>query len=228
MAKFCGKCGSQLDENTGICPKCGKNENKEPLKNNREKKKRVEKDKQSLKQKKKENKIAYKEYKKIKKSEMSFVKRFRKGLLKTVIIVLPITMVIVGAAGMAVESGAINPSSILSFLDSDELLVKLNKKSIKVEEKKIKMKDEKNGTAEIVVTIPDYEMMWKDAFKTKNPRRELIKKFLFKSYDVQSFEVTAEVVVKDGNRIIKSDEIVNQYVEESLIKAVNSVTEVSK
>ena len=24
MAKFCGKCGTKLDEKTGLCPKCEK------------------------------------------------------------------------------------------------------------------------------------------------------------------------------------------------------------
>ena len=29
MAKYCGKCGSKLDELTGICPFCDKEINKE-------------------------------------------------------------------------------------------------------------------------------------------------------------------------------------------------------
>ena len=33
MAKFCGKCGSKLDEHTGVCPFCDKKNNKETYEN---------------------------------------------------------------------------------------------------------------------------------------------------------------------------------------------------
>ena len=49
MEKFCGNCGSKLDEKTGLCPKCDKKDNKKELR----KQKKIEK--KNLKKQKKES-----------------------------------------------------------------------------------------------------------------------------------------------------------------------------
>ena len=56
MAKFCGKCGTKLDEKTGLCPKC---EKENIAQENVEQKNVVLNRKQRRKEKRKKKKDAY-------------------------------------------------------------------------------------------------------------------------------------------------------------------------
>ncbi len=56
MAKYCKKCGTQLDEDTGLCPKCDAKEIKRLNKQQKKKKKQNKKNKKKQKKKKKSGK----------------------------------------------------------------------------------------------------------------------------------------------------------------------------
>ena len=78
----------------------------------------------------------------------------------------------------------------------------------------------------IMVKIPNYELLFKEAALTKNPEQYLIKSLALKKYDVQEIEASANITVENGNIIIHSDDVVQQLLDESLVNAINALSEV--
>ena len=123
MAKFCAKCGSRLDEETGICPKCDAEKIKKQAKQNVEqtkaatknaeivqqqkltlgKKEEKKKSKTEKKTAKKERKVQKKADKKAKKKEkwakLTLGQKIRKLFMKLVLLVLLLLVVISGILG---------------------------------------------------------------------------------------------------------------------------------
>lgn len=112
MAKFCGKCGSKLDELTGLCPKCDAEilpqqtaEHFKEIEQPEDKKTVLEKPlskKESKKQKKADKKAAKKAKKKEKRAGWSTGKTVRRFFLKTVRIFLLFAILAVGISGLLV------------------------------------------------------------------------------------------------------------------------------
>lgn len=96
MAKYCGKCGSKLDEDTGLCPKCEtailKDQTKTKAKKETQKQKKINKKefKRALKNKKK---IDKKEKKKAKRAAMTTGQKVRRFFLKMFAILLSVVVV---------------------------------------------------------------------------------------------------------------------------------------
>ena len=47
-----------------------------------------------------------------------------------------------------------------------------------------------------------------------------------KQYEVQEIEASAKVTVENGSTIIHSDDVVQQLLDESLVNAINALSEV--
>lgn len=101
MAKFCGKCGSKLDEDTGLCPNCDegtvndakKNELTNDIVDNEI------------------NKLSKTENKSLKKSQranLSLGKKIRRLLLKLILMIIFLTLITCGIVGILVNFNIIN------------------------------------------------------------------------------------------------------------------------
>lgn len=109
--------------------------------------------------------------------------------------------------------------------DNDLTLDELTHDTIKIEEKEIKMTDDKNGTVDIVVQMPDFKQILTECQHTNN-MEEFIKDKLKKGdYDVIKHELTAQVTVDNKKQIVHSDEAAKQLLETELINAINAVSE---
>lgn len=224
---FCRKCGSKLDEATGLCPRCDGMKLKEiqkydaDLAENKENKKAVKKSR------KRERKAQKKAYKKNKRAQWSAGRKIRGVFLKFILTVLLLGALIAGALGtLAYFEVADIP--FLSDFKEGYLMETINEKNITVEEKEVAMKNQTEGTADVVVKMPDYEQLFQKASLSENPEWYLLKALLLEDYEIQEFKEVAKVTVENGEKTIHSDEVVRQLLEEALIRAVNALSEDEK
>lgn len=132
MSKFCGKCGSRLDE-TGKCPNCDKNANdsqvndnpaidnySEQTTNNTNIKDKKLTKKEIKATKKAEKKQAKKDRKKAKRAGMSIGQKIRRFFLKLLLFVLLLAVVAAGVTGTLVYYKVVDVpvvSDVLNFLN---------------------------------------------------------------------------------------------------------------
>lgn len=237
MAKFCGKCGSKLDEATGLCPNCNSDklnkqtqkaesiEKSKPMQNTAPESEKPLSKKEVKRKRKADKKAEKKAKKKEKRAQWSIGKKVRRFILKLILSVLLLTVLAVGVTGILVYFDVIN-IPFLSDFNQNNLLESVSKRNITVEEKSIDMTSDTEGTAIIVVTLPDYELLFEEAATSENPDQYLLKALILKDYETQEFEMSADVTVENGEKIVHSDEVVHQLLEESLINAINALSEV--
>lgn len=111
MAKFCGKCGSKLDEATGLCPNCDADklnkqtetpeavEKPKPKQDTASEPKKPLSKKEAKKQRKADKKAAKRAKKKEKWAKMTFWQKLRKLFLKLVLLIALLIVVIGGMLG---------------------------------------------------------------------------------------------------------------------------------
>lgn len=209
MAKFCGKCGAKLDEVTGLCPNCDAD--------------KMQKD--SKKKSKSERRAQKKAAKKEKRARWSTGKKIRRFFLKLILTSILLTVFTAGVAGTLVFFGVVE-IPFLSDFNQNSFIELINERNIIVEEENIVMTSDKEGTATIVVTLPDYELLFENAISAKNPDNYLLKALFFRDYETQEFELSANVTIENGKRVVHSDEVIHQLLEECLIDAINALSEV--
>lgn len=105
MDKFCKKCGSKIEEATGLCPKC----DAEKLK---------KRSAESEKVRKQQKRAAKKAKKKAKQAGWSTGKQVRRFLLKCLLIVLPVVVVAVGVAGLLAYFDVVDVPVITAVLEN--------------------------------------------------------------------------------------------------------------
>lgn len=226
MANYCGKCGSKLDEATGLCPNCDAAKIKQHYDKTTEDKTPVRKeDKIDKRTKKKALKARKKAVKREKRANWSTGKKIRRFFLKLILTVILLVVLIAGVMGALVYFGVVD-IPFLSDFNQNSLLELVNERNIIVEEENIVMTSDEEGTATIVVTLPDYELLFESAITAENPDNYLLKALFFKDYETQEFELSANVTVENGERVIHSDEVVHQLLEERLVDAINALSEV--
>ena len=237
MAKFCGKCGAKLDETTGLCPNCDADKMQKDSAQSQLSKvpDQVQADtrasekplsrKESKKQSKLERKAQKKATKKKKRANWSTGKKVRRFFLKLILTVILLVVLTAGVMGALVYFGVVD-IPFLSDFNQNSLLELVNERNIIVEEENIVMTSDEEGTATIVVTLPDYELLFESAITAENPDNYLLKALFFKDYETQEFELSANVTIENGERVIHSDEVVHQLLEERLVDAINALSEV--
>lgn len=226
MANYCGKCGSKLDEATGLCPNCDAAKIKQHYDKTPEAKTPIHKEENIDKRaKKKELKARKKAAKKEKRANWSIGKKIRRFFLKLILTVILLLVLTAGVVGALVYFGVAD-LPFLSDFKKNSLLELVNERNIIVEEENIIMTSDEEGTATIVVTLPDYELLFESAVTAENPDNYLLKALFFKDYETQEFELSASVTVENGERVIHSDEVVHQLLEECLVDAINALSEV--
>lgn len=237
MAKFCGKCGAKLDVTTGLCPNCDvdklkkqsdKSEAVDVAKSIQEIAPTSEKPlskKEAKKKRKADKKAAKKAKKKEKRTSMTFGQKVFIIILKFLLWLIILISFSIGIIGGLSYLDIIEIPVVTAYQE-DKLLEFINTKNIAIEESMIEMTSDTEGTAIIMVKIPNYELLFKEAALTKNPEQYLIKSLALKKYDVQEIEASANITVENGSTIIHSDDVVQQLLDESLVNAINALSEV--
>lgn len=204
MQKFCKKCGKKLDEKTGLCPNCDKSMSW------------------------KEKRMVKKGYKKATKTEkwakLTLGQKIRKACLKFFLYVM-LLLFLAGCVMGVLSFLGVCDIPFLSNYRNDKLLEFINEKSIVIEETNVVMNNNTEGTATIIVQMPNYEQLFKNASETRNPERYLLRKLMLKKYKTQEFEEVANVTVENNTTVIHSEEVVHKLLERNLINAINSLSE---
>lgn len=141
MEKFCGNCGSKLDEMTGLCPKCDKKDNKKELR----------------KQKKIEKKNLKKQTKKEKWAAKTLGQKAGSIILKIVVVLFILLIVVLGFLGALVYKGVVEVAPInmlFEILDIEE--------SYEVEMIDVEEYYEKNSTIIEKINVKDSEQIYNE------------------------------------------------------------------
>lgn len=211
MANFCGKCSAKLDSATGLCPNCDAKKESDTHNAKKMHKASTTAEKKALQKKKR--------------AQWSTAKKIRSFLLKLILTMLLLIMLSVGMTGILVYFDVVNVP-FLSYFNQNGLLQFINQRNIIIEEENIIMTSQTEGTATIIVTLPDYELLFENAVTAKNPDNYLLKALILKDYKTQEFEVSASVTVENGKKVVHSDEVIHQLLEESLVNAISALVEV--
>ena len=199
MAKFCSKCGTKLDEATGLCPNCDKKKRKKSVsqektietKKTGQKVVRTSKDSLSKKELKKKYKAEKKEAKKAKKKEkrarLTTGQKVCRFFLKLVLWMILLVVLVGGIIGGLTYFGVID-IPILTDFRQDKMLEVINRKRVIVEKTDIVMESDTKGKAKIIVQIPDYVSLFKKAYVSENPEKYLLKALVLKDYENKKIE----------------------------------------
>ena len=233
MAKFCGKCGMKLDDATGLCPNC----DEDKLKEQNDKQESVDVSKltqeiaptseepSSKKEAKKKHKADKKAAKKEKWASMTLGQKVRRVILRFVLWIIILMFFSMGVIGGLSYLDIIEIPVVTAYREN-KLLEFINTKNVIVEESTIEMTSDTEGIATIIVKIPNYELLFKEAALTEDPERYIFMALAMKQYEVQEIEASAKVTVENGSTIIHSDDVVQQLLDESLVNAINALSEV--
>lgn len=237
MAKFCGKCGSKLDEVTGLCPNCDADklnkqtetpeavEKPKPKQDTAPETEKPLSKKEAKKKRKADKKAAKKAKKKEKWAKLTTGQKVRKFFRKLFLWLILLVVIAGGIIGGLSYMGMLD-IPFLSDFNKDNILETLNERAIVVEETDIVMATDNEGTAKIVIKLPDYELLFKEAYASENPDQYLVKALALGKYEIIEYEKVATVTVEGGETTIRSDEVVHQLLEEALINAINALSEV--
>lgn len=204
---FCHYCGKQIKDNISFCPHCGKNVAKPTTSSIIHAK---DNDSPKWMSTKSRTKLTSKKH-----------HRFRKILLWLVLF----SFIIIGAIYSLLRFDIIN-ISFLSDFNKDNILETLNERAVAVEETDIVMETDTEGTATVTVKMPNYELLFKEAYASENPDQYLVKALALGDYEIREYEEVATVTVADDVTTIHSDEVVHKLLEEALIDAINALSEV--
>ena len=151
MEKFCGNCGSKLDEMTGLCPKCDKKDNKKELR----KQKKIEK--KNLKKQKKKEKWAAK----------TLGQKTGSIILKIVVVFLILLILVLGFLGALVYKGVVEVAPINTLFEILDIEESYEVEMIDVEEYY-----GKNSTIIEKINVKDSEQIYneKEVFKLLTDR----------------------------------------------------------
>ena len=230
MANFCGKCGSRLDKATGLCPRCDANELNKHIQAPTPKQDTISESAKPLSKKeaKKKRKADKKAAKKVKKKEkwaaMTLGQKIRRIILKLFLWLIGTIIFAFGVISVLSYFNVIDIPIVTAYREG-KLLEVINERNIIIEEETIIMTNETEGTATIIVTLPDYELLFENAVTAKNPDNYLLKALIFKDYETKEFEVSASVTVENGEKVVHSDEAIHQLLEECLVDAINALSE---
>ena len=116
--------------------------------------------------------------------------------------------------------------SVPALLNGGDLLEAASAKSIIVEDAEIVAESDGSEKVKIMVQIPDYELLFKEASTTKDPEKYISNALLFGNYEVCEIKETVTITDKDVDIDTLTEELVDKIMEKELIDAINSLQEV--
>lgn len=106
---------------------------------------------------------------------------------------------------------------------SEKSLSELNTACVSVEEKDIEMTSDNSGEVELVVKIPDYKKLYKEAYQTEDPEAYVKDALSSGDYETKTVKTKAEVTVEQGEKNIQKQEAMDQLLEKAVIDAINNI-----
>lgn len=107
-------------------------------------------------------------------------------------------------------------------------LERINYSCIQIEEIDSVMISDTEGTATVLIRMPDYKVLFLNAWEKSNPERYINNALETGAYQVLEFEREVEITLENGKRILHAEDIVDQLLQELLIDAVKAVSEERK
>ena len=108
---------------------------------------------------------------------------------------------------------------------SPQKLQDANSNCINIETHEIVMKSESEGTVELTVEIPDYEVLFKQAYKSEDPDGYMLQALESENYDSCERIVIAKVTVENGEQVVHTDEALKELLEQEFSNAINILME---
>lgn len=145
-------------------------------------------------------------------------------------IILAVAVLCFGCADEDTDSGRKKSnkkpgSSQSQESELNEVIASIGTEGCKVEIGKITMHSEVSGTAQIVAQVPDYTALFAAALEQNDPTQALEDAILDGEFAMVQYEGTAPVTVVEGEQVVNHEETVKKFVEQELIKAINTLLE---
>lgn len=106
-----------------------------------------------------------------------------------------------------------------------EELQAANDEAIRVDMGQVSMISETEGTVEVIVELPDYAVLFKQAYAADNPDRALINALKSGDYETQQYQITAQVTVEEGKEIFHVNQAVQELLEQEMSQAIQTLME---
>lgn len=223
MAKFCGKCGARLDD-SGYCPICDGGYRKAAAPNQNTPPAAPVSRKEQRKLRKQAKRDAKKEAKRARRAAMTTGQKVGRFFLKLLGILLALAVLVAAAVYGLFRLGIVEIPSLNGSKMADQL-TEANRKCITVDELSITMQSESEGTAEILVRMPDYLKLFRNAMDSADPEEYVLDALKSGKYEICEYNETARVTVESGKRSVHTEESVKKLIEEKLIEAINALPE---
>lgn len=197
MAKFCGKCGTKIDQSTGLCPKCDSEKLKKADDYNHSFRSDEEGDYSSIsglskkemrKFKKREKRALKKAAKKAKRENWSLGRKIRRFFLKLIIVMILLAILVAGSIGTLVYLDIVNIPVVEDILKKTGIksneYQKLADEDINYENYAVEPPDadeyfQNNSQVEKIVNIND-----SDAVLTEAEAKDMLEERGFTEYPV--------------------------------------------
>lgn len=109
--------------------------------------------------------------------------------------------------------------------NSKEALQQAAQDAVQVDVKQTTMTSDTEGTAQVVIGIPNYTKLFAEGKDAKDIEKYLTKALKKGNYEVLEFEKTVPVIVEDGEQLVQTEEATKQLLEQELIQAINQSVE---
>ena len=108
---------------------------------------------------------------------------------------------------------------------SKDALQQAAQDAVQVDVKQTTMTSDIEGTAQVVIKIPDYTKLFAEGKDAKDLEKYLTKALKKSNYEVLEFEETVPVKVENGELLVQTKEVVKKLLEQELIQAINQNVE---
>lgn len=108
---------------------------------------------------------------------------------------------------------------------SKDALQQAAQDAVQVDVKQTTMTSDIEGTAQVVIKIPDYTKLFAEGKDAKDLEKYLTKALKKGNYEVLEFEETVPVKVENGELLVQTKEAVKKLLEQELIQAINQNVE---
>ncbi len=135
-----------------------------------------------------------------------------------------VLLVIICIFGLVACSNNVNTTTGSGEIFASQLQ-EANSACIDIEPHDVVMQTDTEGTVKITVQLPDYEILYKEAYASENPDQYLLRALESGKYNVLEYDITVKVSIIDGKEVIHTDEAIKELLERELANAINALME---
>lgn len=109
--------------------------------------------------------------------------------------------------------------------NSEDALQQAAQDAVQVDVKQTTMTSDIEGTAQIVIGVPNYTKLFAEGKDAKDLEKYLTNALKKGNYEILEFEEIAPVRVENGEQLMQTEEVVKKLLEQELIQAINQNVE---